>query len=61
MQDPPAANIEGSKVHKFEHRINWGYVAVALAVVVVVIRVKPLEGIGSDSESYTESAHPSDG
>lgn len=37
MQDPIPENIDGSKqvVHKVEHRINWGYVALAVGGLVV--------------------------
>ena len=35
MNDPLPENIQGEKVqrHVFKHEINWGYVALAVAVV----------------------------
>jgi len=34
MDDPQPENIQGSKqvVHKVEHQINWGHVALAVGV-----------------------------
>lgn len=45
MNDPLPENIEGNKTveHVVEHRINWGYVAIAAAAVFVVYRL----GIGA--------------
>lgn len=53
MRDPAPENIDGEVVHRhaFEHRINWGHVALSLAALVVVAIVLG----GSDSESYLES------
>lgn len=41
MQDPIAENISGSKVesHEFVHRVEWGYVALGVAAIVVVYAV----------------------
>lgn len=41
MRDPEPANISGEKVqrHVFKHEINWGHVAVALAVIVVAVKL----------------------
>jgi len=38
VQDPEAANITGQKrvVHSVEHTINWGYVAVSVAVIIAI-------------------------
>lgn len=54
MRDPMPANIEGEKVqrHVFKHEINWGYVAVAVAAVIVVIYVLP--GEGNDEKEATQ-------
>lgn len=43
MQDPLPENIEGTKrhVHSFEHSIEWGHVAAAAAVIVVVLAFGP--------------------
>jgi len=37
MNDPLPENIEGSKrvAHSVEHRINWGYVCMAVAGLIV--------------------------
>ena len=39
MEDPLPENIEGQKrvVHTVEHRVNWGYVAAAIAVLAVLV------------------------
>jgi hypothetical protein len=41
MQDPVPENISGSKVesHEFVHQIQWGYVVLGFAVIVVVYAV----------------------
>lgn len=38
MDDPLPANIEGQKrvVHKVEHEIQWGYIAVGVGLLAVV-------------------------
>jgi hypothetical protein len=42
MADPVPSNIDGQKVvshsfnHEFGHRIDWGYVAIAVAVIAAV-------------------------
>ena len=42
MADPAPSNIDGQKVvshsfdHTFGHRIDWGYVAIAVAVIAAV-------------------------
>ena len=38
VQDPEAANIRGEKrvVHTLEHSFNWGYIALSVAVIVVI-------------------------
>lgn len=42
--EPDPANVEGRVVrsHSFEHRINWGHVAIAVAVLAVLYRVGPV-------------------
>ena len=41
MRDPNPSNITGEKVqrHVFKHSINWGYVAIAIAAVVVALKL----------------------
>ena len=41
MRDPKPENISGEKVRRqvFKHEINWGYVAVAVAMIYVVYRL----------------------
>ena len=41
MRDPNPSNITGEKVqrHVFKHSINWGYVAIAVAAVVVALKL----------------------
>lgn len=50
--DPAPENIAGEVVHRhsFEHRIDWGHVAVAAAAIVIVVTV-----FGSDAVSVGES------
>ena len=40
MRDPHPENIDGRKVqrHVFKHEIQWGYVALALVVLVVAVQ-----------------------
>jgi len=54
MEDPLPENIDGQKrvVHTVEHRVNWGYVAAAVAVLVVVAIV----GSRSRNDEPDESA-----
>jgi len=56
MEDPLPANIAGEKrvAHTVEHRINWGYVALAAAAIVVLLYLRP-SGDGLDDE-LTEPA-----
>lgn len=44
MQDPLQENIDGSKqvVHTVEHRINWGYVALAAGGLVALLVLRRL-------------------
>jgi len=41
VRDPNPSNITGEKVqrHVFKHSINWGYVAIAVAAVVVALKL----------------------
>lgn len=60
MRDPNPSNITGEKVqrHVFKHSINWGYVAIAVAAVVVVLKLLPdasdNEGKNQDVAAGTE-------
>lgn len=31
-------NVTGKKIHRFEHRIDWGHVALAAAALLVVFK-----------------------
>lgn len=61
MQDPTPENITGQKVqrHVFKHEIQWGYVALALVLVLVLWKVGPLLVDGSDDDEAGET-NPSD-
>lgn len=50
--EPAPENIAGEVVHRhsFEHRIEWGHVALAAAAIVIVVTV-----FGSDAVSAGES------
>lgn len=53
MRDPHPENIRGSKVqsHQFKHVVNWGYVSVAIALLVVAYLVwRTLDEDSEDSE-----------
>lgn len=52
MQDPKPENIAGSKqvVHKVEHRIDWGYVALGVGGLAVAYVLYRLMSAGSESE-----------
>jgi hypothetical protein len=54
MRDPSPENISGEKVqrHVFKHEINWGHVAVAVAVIVVAGK---LLGEEKDEEEPTRT------
>lgn len=43
MEDPLPENIAGEKrvVHTVEHRVNWGYVALAVVALVLLVKVAP--------------------
>lgn len=57
MRDPMPENIDGSKVqrHEFKHVINWGYVSVALAALVVAYLIlRSMDGpVDEDDETAT--------
>lgn len=52
MRDPSPQNISGEKVqrHVFKHSINWGYVALALAVIVVGWKIAPAASSSDDGD-----------
>ncbi|MFK8215594.1 hypothetical protein [Haloferax volcanii] len=69
MQDPLPENITGSKrvAHTVQHEVNWGYVALAVAVIFVVIYFDPLSRLsmeepvddsegGEEGESFSASS-----
>lgn len=54
--EPAPENIAGEVVHRhsFEHRIEWGHVALAAAAIVIVVTVFGSDTVsGSDTESET--------
>lgn len=55
MNDPTPENITGEKrvSHVVKHQINWGYVAVAVAALIVLVYVDPL-GKNQDSDGRQE-------
>jgi hypothetical protein len=56
MPDPVPENIDGSKAvtysHEVHHQINWGYVAVGLAVIAALLFLR--ERLDGDEESAGE-------
>jgi Ni/Fe-hydrogenase subunit HybB-like protein len=58
MRDPKPGNISGEKVqqHVFKHSINWGYVALALAVIVVGLKIAPVTSSGDDEDKNQDPA-----
>lgn len=42
MQDPPTSRIDGQKIHKFEHRVRWDYLVLALLGLIVVYKIGPI-------------------
>lgn len=56
--EPNPENVSGEVVrkHSFEHRINWGHVALGLAAIYVAYHVvRLLDSDESDPQSDTES------
>jgi len=55
--EPAPENVAGEVVHRhaFEHRIDWGHVAIAVAAVAIVVTLS-----GSDAVSVGESDAESD-
>lgn len=68
MRDPLPENITGSKriAHTVQHEVNWGYVAMAVAVIFLVLYFDPLgrlsaedfdvDGDGEETETFNASA-----
>ncbi len=55
MKDPKPANIQGRKVHKFEHRIRWDYALIAVAVVYGLYKFSQwYESPGTEPESAVD-------
>lgn len=56
---PDPSNVHGRVVrtHSFEHRVNWGYVAVAIAVLAVLYRIGPIfvDSEGNDQDTGPET------
>lgn len=54
--EPVPENIAGEVIHRhaFEHRVDWGHIALAAAAIVIVVTVSGSDGAstgGSDAES----------
>lgn len=60
--EPDPSNVTGEVVHRhaFEHRVNWGHVALALAAVLVAWRVFSVASDGSDVRSGRASESASE-
>lgn len=58
MQDPLQENIAGEKrvVHTVEHRVNWGHVALAVAVLAVIA-----VAVRAHSDGSSRTTKPSGG
>jgi hypothetical protein len=57
MEDPLPENIDGSKrvTHSVNHHVNWSYVALGVAAIVVITKVASiLESSTSDDEEEIE-------
>lgn len=53
MQDPSPENIVGEKrvIHRVNHQIHWGHVALAVALILLLVQFGPplLEAVGVDT------------
>lgn len=58
MRDPKPENIDGQKVqrHVFEHTVNWGYVALAIAVILVAWQIGLID-VGTSDKELNEGPH----
>lgn len=58
MRDPNPDNISGEKVqrHVFKHSINWGYVALAVAVLLLGWKIAPAVTSDGEDEDKNEDA-----
>jgi hypothetical protein len=52
VNDPAPENISGEKqvVHSVEHKINWGYVALAIVGLAVIVKIGPALARSSSRE-----------
>jgi hypothetical protein len=50
MRDPHPSNIAGKKVHKFEHQIQWGYLAVGIGLLGVAWMLSRTFASSTDDE-----------
>ena len=55
VNDPAPENITGEKqvVHSVEHSINWGYVALAVVGLAVVVKIGPALARSSSRDDET--------
>jgi hypothetical protein len=54
LPDPAPENIDGAKTvqysHEVHHRVNWGYVALGVAVLAVLLYLRNNVDLGGDDE-----------
>ena len=54
MADPLPENIDGEKTvqysHEIHHRVNWGHVALASAVIVLLLAARWYLDVGDDDQ-----------
>jgi hypothetical protein len=58
MRDPQPENIAGEKVqrHVFKHEVNWGYVALALVGLLVVLKLSSAIANSDDEDEDEKSS-----
>ena len=56
MEDPLPENIDGEKrvVHSVEHSVNWGYVALAVVGLAVIVKIGPVLARSSSRDEEPE-------
>ncbi|MUW15736.1 hypothetical protein GJ633_14725 [Halorubrum sp. CBA1125] len=57
LPDPQPENIDGAKTveysHEIHHRVNWGYVALAVAGIAVLLVIHQNVDLGGDESEET--------
>jgi len=57
LPDPAPENINGAKTveysHEIHHRVNWGYVALGIAALAVLLYLRENVDLGDDEQSGT--------